>query len=152
MTTYTVEVQEQLQSLETLSTQGYNLQVAKSVSSPTSQPSFNVIFSSNSLSPNISVTWAEQYGLNWTMNVPTPGAQVTCTGAWQACSLGQSYNLDHAGEWIVNDSDPNADAHSLNIGSNGYQTPVNVIVGVQDPNTQAWAPVCYHPIYLMRWL
>ena len=152
MATYTVNVQEGKPSLETLSTDGYNLQVAKSVSSPNASPIFNVVYSSASLGPNMSVSWTVQYGLNWTQNVPDPGAKVTYSGAWQACSIGQSYNLDPAGEWVVNDKDPNANPNSLNVGSNGYSGPVNIVVGVQNPETQDWATVCYLPVCLLRTL
>ena len=150
MTTYTVNVQETQPSIETLSNDKYNLQVAKSVSSPSASPSFNVVYSSAFLGPNMSVSWTVQYGLNWTTNVPAPAAQVTYSGVWQACSAGQSYNLDPAGEWVVNDKDPNAKQDSLNVGSNGYQEPVNIIVGVQNPETQDWAPVCYLPVCLLH--
>ena len=108
MTTYTINVQEEASSVETLSKENYNLQVAKSVTGSNGSPSFNVVFSSQFLAPSMSVSWTVQYGLNWTSNIPAPAAQVTYGGAWQAYSIGQSYNLDHAGEWVVNDKDPNA--------------------------------------------
>ena len=84
MTTYTVNVQEEASSIETLSKDKYNLQVAKSVSSPNASPSFNVVYSSASLGPNMSVSWTVQYGLNWTTNIPAPAAQVTYSEVWQS--------------------------------------------------------------------
>ena len=147
MTSYTAVVQEADPSLEALSKNGWNLQVAKCVSSPKGAPVFNVVYSSSYLAANMSVSWTVQYGLNWTENIPTPGAQVTYTGDWSECSLGQSLNLDKAGAWQFNNNDPHADSNSLNVGSNGYQAPVNIVVGIKDPNTGDWSPASHPSVY-----
>lgn len=142
MATYNPIVQEHEGDLLVLSQSQYQLQVAKSVSSPRGTPQFNVVFASRALAPEMSISWTAQYGLNWTTSVPAQGATVVYSGNWQACSAGQSYDLDSIGEWVVNDNNPYADANSLNIGSNGYSMPVNVVVGVEDPSTGQWQPVC----------
>ncbi|GAB1311889.1 hypothetical protein MFIFM68171_02099 [Madurella fahalii] len=109
MTTYTVTVQEHSNDLNILLNNQYQLQVAKSVSSPKGDPIFKVVYTSNMLAPNMNISWKVQYGLNWATKVPAPGAKVEYSGVWQACGAGQSYNLNSVGEWVVNDNDPNAD-------------------------------------------
>jgi len=141
MTTYTTITQEQNSDLDLLSQNNFQLQVAKSVSSPNGPATYNVVYQSKFLANNMDVAWTTVYGLNWTTNVPASGAQVVYSGEWQQCSLGSSYDLNQEGEWVPNQNDPNADPKSLNVGSNGYQTAVNVIVGVQDPTTLEWTPI-----------
>ena len=143
--TYTVIVQEDDASLGTLGGNHYNLQVAKSVSTPNGPPSFNVVYKSAFLANTMSVAWNTTYGLNWVTNIPSPGTVVTYSGKWQQCSLGDSYDLNTSGQWIPNQNNPNADPNSLNVGSNGYQTAVHIIVGVQDPVSQGWTPVSEYP-------
>ena len=105
------------------------------------------------LPPEMSLSWTAQYGLNWTTSVPAQGATIVYSGNWQACSAGQSYNLDSIGEWVVNDNNPNADANSLNIGSNGYSMPVNVI-GIRVPasGSQYVFFSSYRTTFLRYWL
>ncbi|KKP03701.1 hypothetical protein THAR02_04217 [Trichoderma harzianum] len=135
---YTAIIQETDEDLEDLHRKTYSLQVAKSVSAPGAAPSYNVVYESSYLANNMSVGWSTIYGLNWLSNMPAPGDLVWHNGIWQRCELGQSFDLNEAGEWVPNQSDPNSDPNSLNVGSNGYQTDVHIIVGVQDPDTKEW--------------
>ncbi|KAM0546262.1 hypothetical protein ACHAPJ_010945 [Fusarium lateritium] len=133
MTTSKIFIQQGPSTLRALASNGYQLHVAKSVSGPSGTPSFNTVYQSQFISPNIEIQWTTIYGLNWTTSVSAPGAQVTIGGNWQQCSLGDSYDLDSFGEWVANQGNPSAKSNSLNVGKNGFQEPVNIIVGVQDP-------------------
>ena len=142
MTIYTTVTQESTQDLKTLKDNKYNLQVAKSVAASDGKtPIFNVVYTSQNLAPSMTVKWTTLYGLNWTSQVPNLGAQVTYNGKWQSCDLGQSFDLDEYGLWQANQNNPNAKRDYLNVGSNGYATPVNIVVGVQDPRSGDWTPV-----------
>ncbi|KAG8412774.1 hypothetical protein J3458_013213 [Metarhizium acridum] len=140
--TTTLTVQEGANDLAFLSKNHYNLQVAKAVSAPGGKPVFNVVYKSTSLAPNMEVSWTPEYGLNWTTQMADPGAKVIYTGNWQACKLGESYNLTSVGEWVINNNDPNKDANSVNVGSNGYPQAVNIVVGIWNQDTQSWQAVC----------
>ena len=142
MSTYNPVIQETGQDLEILGANHYNLQVAKAVSSPGGKATFNIVYASKDLEPTMSVAWTTKYGLNWTTNIPNPGAKVICSGSWQACPAGQSFDLSKVGTWKVSENNTNADKNSLNVGSNMYSTAVNIVVGVFDPDTKKWAPVC----------
>ncbi|KAJ5678615.1 hypothetical protein N7462_006859 [Penicillium macrosclerotiorum] len=139
-TTYTAITQEEGADLATLSTNHYNLQVAKSVSTPGGSPTYNVVYRSSFLAYNMSVAWTTTYGINWTIEIPTQGAQITYAGRWQSCALGQSYDLDQKGEWVANQKNPYEHKDSVNVGGNHYPIPVHIIVGVQDPATLKWTP------------
>ncbi|KAJ4251400.1 hypothetical protein NW762_011382 [Fusarium torreyae] len=130
MTTSKIIIQQGSSSLRALANNGYQLHVAKSVSGPSGTPSFNMVYQSQSISPNIEIQWTATYGLNWTTSVSAPGAQVTISGNWQQCNLGDSYDLDSSGEWVADQSNPSAKSNSLNVGKNGFQEPVNIIIGV----------------------
>ncbi|KPA37221.1 splicing factor 3b [Fusarium langsethiae] len=140
MATYTATAQQGGDDLRMLFEQRYNLQVAKSVAGPDGSPHFNVVYQSRSLAPTMSVSWTLEYGLNWTADPPNSGARVRYWGYWQPCDLGASYDLDEAGWWVPNQNNPNTQPNALNVGRNGYQTPVHIIVGVQDANG-SWQPI-----------
>ncbi|KID84364.1 hypothetical protein MGU_08450 [Metarhizium guizhouense ARSEF 977] len=139
--TTSLTIQESPADLEFLSKNNYNLQVAKAVSAPGGKPTFNVVYKSKSLAPNMTVSWSPTYGLNWATEVADPGAQVVYAGNWQACELGQSYDLTSVGEWVINNKDPNKDANSVNVGNNGYPQAVNIVVGILNPETQSWEAI-----------
>lgn len=141
--TTSLTIQESQADLEFLSKNNYNLQVAKAVSAPGGKPTFNVVYKSKSLAPNMTVSWSPTYGLNWATEIADPGAQVVYAGNWQACELGQSYDLTSVGEWVINNKDPNKDANSVNVGNNGYPQAVNIVVGILNPETQTWEAVCH---------
>lgn len=83
--TYNPVVQEDESDLKTLGSQDYQLQVAKCVANPPdTPPTFNVVYASKMLAPNMDVSWQTQYGLNWSTNVPAKGAKVEYSGFWQA--------------------------------------------------------------------
>ncbi len=145
-TTYKVNITEYPGDVATL--KGYFLQVAKSVAGANgSSPTYTVVYSAHESAPNTGVQWQETYGLNWMTEVPNPGATVTCTGQWQQCALGTSYDLTADGEWSLDTSDPNAQANAVNVGKNNYVDssgnliPVNIVVGVQGQSTNEWNPV-----------
>ncbi|RYP89693.1 hypothetical protein DL770_004181 [Monosporascus sp. CRB-9-2] len=140
MTTHDITVQERSDDLQSLNRNHYSLQVAKSASAPGGSPVFNIVYMSKHLAPNMSVSWKEQYGLNWSETVPDPGAEVVYSGNWQTCNSGQSYDLDANGEWVFNGNNPHANAASLNVGVNNYRA-VHVIVGIQDSSTKTWMPI-----------
>ncbi|KAF5987085.1 splicing factor 3b [Fusarium coicis] len=140
-TTYNAITEQSAPERKVLRENKYSLQLAKSVASQGSKPSFNVVFKSHILGPHMSVKWTTVYGLNWTTTLPTPGALVTFTGDWQSCSLGSSYDLDQDGTWVARQKNPNANSKAVNVASNGYPVAVYIIVGVQDQATKEWSPI-----------
>ncbi|KAM3458393.1 hypothetical protein MY3296_000599 [Beauveria thailandica] len=120
--TYTVNVNQTSKDRRILNANKYNLQIAKSASHPGGSPKFNIVYKSTHLAPEMDVSWTETYGLNWTQKVPAPGARVTYNGNWQECQLGDSNDLNSN-------------------GSNGYGSPINILVGIQDPNSQQWTAI-----------
>ncbi|KAF5011449.1 hypothetical protein FDECE_2438 [Fusarium decemcellulare] len=139
-TTYKAIIQEDNASLQLLSQNYYELQIAKGVSAH-GRESYNVVYSSKQLGPSISVSWNTSYALNWTMEQPSPGMRVTLAGQWKQCDLGASYNLNGYGDWDSNHNDPNAKKNCLNVGSNDFQTAVHIIIGVQDSWSGDWTPI-----------
>ena len=71
-TTYTAMIQEDDENLKILLTNQYNIQVARSASSPDGAPTFNVVYKSAVLNNYMSLTWSTIYCLNWTREVPNP--------------------------------------------------------------------------------
>ncbi|EKJ69008.1 hypothetical protein NXS19_011316 [Fusarium pseudograminearum] len=149
MTTYTAYTQEGPTDIKALGTENYQLQVAKSVAGSDGKPSFNVVYSSHFLAPNMTVSWSVNYGLNWTAGIPNKGEKVEYGGVWQSCALGDSFNLDQGGEWITNQNNPKAKPDALNVGKNGYQIAVNIIVGVQDESGN-YKPIWVSPDKLLN--
>jgi hypothetical protein len=131
-TSYDAIVQEKENDITTMNVSKYQLQVAKSVSNPGGAPSFNVIYASKLLGPNMSVSWTANYALSWSTDIAAPGAQVSYSGNWTPCAVGESFDLDVDGYFKPNPNNPNGDASSLNVGSNNYPVPVNIVVGVED--------------------
>ncbi|KAE8381966.1 hypothetical protein BDV26DRAFT_288940 [Aspergillus bertholletiae] len=131
MTTYTAHVQETKNDVESLGGNSYNLQLAKSVNSK-SGPIFNVVHSSGVLANS-------------------QGAKVTYGGIWQECNLGDSYDLDSYGAWMVKDNNLNAKPNALNMGKNGY-IPVHVIVGIKTDNgdDSKWQAIFVNPDKLLK--
>ncbi|OJZ79686.1 hypothetical protein ASPFODRAFT_54811 [Aspergillus luchuensis CBS 106.47] len=138
MATKTLVVQEYKNDRDRLSPNHYNLQVAKSVASSNGDPQFNVVYSSQILGPNMTISWTPKYGLNWTQNIPNQSAKVTYSGEWQDCALGDTYDLDSTGSWVKINGYKDADPEALNISKNGYGLDVNVIVGIYDPASSKW--------------
>jgi len=139
VTTSTVNVQEGQTDLAALKTNGYSLQISKSVAGPDPGELFNVVLTSEQLLINMAISWTDTFGLNWITEIPVPGAIITATGDWVACELGQTFDLDSGGSWIISNSTPNNN-NSLNIGNNGAGTPVHIIVGIEDSNNN-WTPI-----------
>ncbi|KAM3479656.1 hypothetical protein MY8738_005356, partial [Beauveria namnaoensis] len=141
----TLIIQEGTEDLKSLANNHYNLQVAKAVSAPGGSAQFNVVYASKSLAPNMTVEWGTNYGLNWTTEIPNPGAKVTYAGRWQACQLGESYDLTETGGWEINNDDPHKDKYSVNVGKNDYSQPIHVIVGIRDEQTGSWQAMFVSP-------
>ncbi|KAL6704141.1 hypothetical protein ACN47E_008701 [Coniothyrium glycines] len=141
MTTYQVIVQETPSDLAWLKLNGYNLAVAKSVITG-GRTVTNTIYGGSLLGPTMSVSWTEIYGMNYTVDVPTPGAQVTVSGDWQKCVLGQGYKLNSTGNWDSNTGDPKNEASCVN-ALNEFSSDARIIVGTQDPKTGEWVPIFY---------
>ncbi|KAL4724247.1 hypothetical protein ACLX1H_008860 [Fusarium chlamydosporum] len=149
MSTYTAVTQQGPSDLESLAENGFQLQVALSVAGSDANPSFNVVYQSPPLAPNMNVSWTTNYGLNWTTEPVRPGTQVIYAGNWQSCGLGESYNLDNVGDWVPEQNNPNANPKALNVGKSGYGTGVNIVVGVQDVMGR-WRPIWVSPDQLLQ--
>lgn len=148
--TYNVIVQEYQEDLVILNGNKYLLQVAKSISSPGGTAGFNVVYQSQILGPNMSVSWSESYALNWSTQIAAPGSEVVYSGSWKPCAIGASFDLDSNGFFQPNPNNPNADKNSLNVGKNNYAVAVNIIVGVQDPrNPGKFTPIWVDPSKLI---
>jgi hypothetical protein len=140
-TNYDVNVREYDDDVTTLGNNHYYLQVAKSVAGGGGSPTYNVVYAARQSAPHTDVVWKTTYGLNWISQVPDPGATVTCSGEWQECDLGQSYDLNINGIWSVHDKDPNAKKNAVNVGQNNYVSGVNIVVGIYDSAADLWSPV-----------
>jgi len=138
---YNAIIQEDDDSLKMLTQNHYNLQLAKSVSTPNGKPEYNVVYKSTFLASNMSILWSTVYGLNWVAEIPAEGTTVTYSGKWQECTPGQSFDLSSTGLWAPNNNNPNADKNSLNVGSNDYPQEVHILVGVKNTNTGNWTPI-----------
>jgi len=142
MTTYDVIVESPPADRNALENNKYLLQVARSVSSLGKPAKFNVVFQTKPPKLISYLSLVDRYGLNWVSRVPASGAEVKVEGNWQAVQLGDSYDLTDRGLWAPSSKNPNADLHSLNVGKNENTSAVHVVVGVQNPDTQIWTPVC----------
>ncbi|KAF7510763.1 hypothetical protein GJ744_005863 [Endocarpon pusillum] len=130
--------------LTTLAKNRFNLQVAKSVAKG-DQLIFNIVWQSKVLAPRINVKWKPIYGLNWTMDLPSEGVEVTLGGNWKQCDPGQVLDLDETGQWTQSTSQPVIDF--LAIGNNNFKSGtdtngIHIIVGVQN------APGAFDPIFV----
>ncbi|KAI5358240.1 hypothetical protein Slin15195_G065670 [Septoria linicola] len=149
-TTYTVHVQEFPDDLTVLTTNKYRLQVAKSVSTDSALPEYNVVYASHILAPDMTISWTEDYGLNWVQDMSKPGVNVTYGGQWIGGKLGDCFKLDSRGVYIK-DNSSTGEKDALNVVSNDYAVPVHVIVGVKDPskadpsNPEGWTPIYVSP-------
>ena len=129
--------------LQRLASNGFNFCIAKSVIDSSGMPTFNMVWKSLALAPRASVSWTTQYGLNWSLDVPTGNAQVTLGGLWQACNPGQVYDIDSLG--LFQPSSVPSQPGYLKVGKNGYayggSSGIHIIVGVQSPSGD-FDPVC----------
>ena len=141
MVTYEVIVQERPEpDLKYLGDNDYNLAVAKSVADSDGKSTFNTIYDSRFLAPNMDIRWTTTYGVNFSLDVPTKGAKVTYAGLWQECGAGDGYILDKNGVWKPNTGDKNNKKDYLNV-LNHYTKDACIIIGTQDPNSLEWQPV-----------
>ena len=134
-TVRTVALWESAYDLKRLSANGLNFCIAKSVIASDGTESFNLVWQSKGLAPRSTIQWTVEYGLNWTLEIPSVDAQVTIGGAWQACSPGQVYDIDSVGLFQSSSVPPQPNA--LKIGKNGYHYPgtsgIHILVGVRIP-------------------
>lgn len=138
-TIYTVIVQQSQDELKQLRDNNYDLAIAKSVAIDDDSAIFNTIFQSKSLSEEMSLSWQEVYGLNFSMEVPTKGTPVTLSGAWQPCSFGSGFIINEDGRWSANDNKSGMHAQYLNV-LNKFQG-IYIVVGTLNPDSNQWQPV-----------
>lgn len=97
-------------------------------------PISNVVWKSLALQPKASISWVVEYGLNWTLTLPTDGISVTVGGDWQVCNKGESFDLDSIGEWSRSTSPGQPDW--LTVGKINYSYPdadgIHIVVGVKN--------------------
>ncbi|KAF5628515.1 splicing factor 3b [Fusarium sp. NRRL 25303] len=132
MTTYTATTQESTTDLAILREGGLQLQVEKSVADTSGTVTYNVVYQSHDLAHNMTVQWTTNYALNWITSIPNAGAKVEYEGNWQTCNAGDSWDLDSTGSWQPNQNNPSAKKNCLNVGKNGYEENVYIVVGVAD--------------------
>jgi hypothetical protein len=135
-TTRNLQVYESDVNVKTLNKSKWNFQIAKCIATAQGQPSqFNVIWTSQSVTPNTLIQWKDTYGMNWCVDLPNPGASVIVGGDWQPCSIGEGYDIDPNGFWIKSTS-TSLDSHFMNVGNVGYQYPgtvgLHIVVGIQN--------------------
>jgi hypothetical protein len=134
-TNRTVALWESPYDLHKLSDNGFSFCIAKSVIDSQGNLTYNLVWKSLALSPRSTVTWTVQYGLNWTLDIPTGNAQVTIGGIWQACDPGQVFDVDKFG--LFQPSSVASRPGFLTVGKNNYRydgtSGIHIIVGVQTP-------------------
>lgn len=54
------------------------------------------------------------------------------TGVWKDCELGDSYDLNDVGMWVLNERNSNTDKNSLNVGRNASGVGIYVVIGTKD--------------------
>ncbi|OAL46469.1 hypothetical protein IQ07DRAFT_634724 [Pyrenochaeta sp. DS3sAY3a] len=144
-TTYTIELDEGPTDLHILDGAKYNFALAKAVESA-GKTNTNVIFLSSTdtaeqhVTDHNTLTWTENYALNYSFTVPGEGATVQGVGNWQPVNLGDYYSIDQYGAWAAT-SGPESTA--LNVVNNFQE--VNIIVAIQTGTDKD--PV-YNPIFI----
>jgi len=149
-TSYTVQVDEGSNDLKQLTPNNYDLALAKAMSVGGGAAVINTIFQSSNtpgqkVGNTTTMTWQENYGLNYSQNIPAKGAQVTVGGVWQPMNLGDIYSLDTNGSWQFDSKDPSV-PNNLSVVNN-YQ-PVHIIVGVSSSDGTGktiWNPIFFDP-------
>lgn len=139
-TRYAAQIDESQMDRQILHRNNYLVHLAKSVVAGGGDAEFNVVFESKLIAPHMNISWGTTYGLNWTTEMPIPGADITFAGDWQTCELGQSYTVTPDGSWFAERNDPRADKESLNVASNDYPKEVHILVGVKN-SAGRWTPV-----------
>jgi hypothetical protein len=137
--TKTVYVYEKQSDITKLSQGGLTFQIAKSVVDASGNLVYNVVWQSQKLAPHFSISWTTQYALNWTLTIPGSSVAIVAGGNWQPCNPGDSYDLDKNGEWVK--SATTGTANVLNVGSNGYQDGIHILVGIQRGSTNFYDTV-----------
>jgi hypothetical protein len=130
----TIQLYESGYDVKMLDDNKWNFQIAKSVANADGTVQYNVIWQSRSVAANTFITWEAQYGMNWTQTLPDPGASVTVGGEWQACSLGQVFDIDKYGLWVP--SSVPSEAGFMKVGTVNYQYPgvvgIHIVIGIQN--------------------
>lgn len=125
---------------------GWNLQLAKAVKSGSAATTYNLIWGSQALAPDTSISWKAEYGLNWTAQVPNDGKSISIGGEWQACNKGQSFDIDSLGYWRASARPVPAErADWLNVGNIEYSYPgvlgLHIVVGVRNAISGDFEPI-----------
>jgi hypothetical protein len=144
-TTYTIELDEGNTDLKILNGANYNFALAKAVDTG-GQATTNTIFLSSTdtvdkrVTNHNTLTWTENYALNYTFNVPGGGAVVQGEGEWQPVNLGDYYTINDNGAWVAG-TGPSSTA--LNV-LNKFQE-ANIIVAIQTGTDHGGNPE-YSPV------
>ena len=142
MTDRTVALWEYPYDLGQLNANGLKFCVAKSVIDGTGKVHYNMVWRSLGLAPRAVITWTVQYGLNWTLDVPTAKANITIGGAWQPCNPGQVFDIDDVGLFQPSAEPPTP--KFLKIGKNGYKyggsSGISIVIGAKSADGN-WEPV-----------
>ena len=87
------------------------------------------------------------YGLSWTSNLPEPGLDITASGEFMECDIGQALDLGNDGYFTASNA-PGVPGF-LSIGSNQKTRVqgVHIMVGVKD-STGNWSPIFVDPVAL----
>jgi len=129
-----IQVWETQYDAQELISNNWNFQIAKSVGNAAGVDTYNIVWQSKAIAPNTYISWHTVYALNYTATVPAPGVTVTVTGDWQACAIGQSYDLDKNGFW--QESTSPGDPNFMNVGKVNYKYPdtegIHIVVGVKN--------------------
>lgn len=129
-----IQVFEDAYERDYLGSNNLYFNIAKSVTTGDGSTTFNTIWQSKGIAPNISIQWNAVYALNWTAEAPSVGASVTLAGEWQLCNKGQSFDIDPNGGWIPSATAPVPGF--LCVGSVNYKFPdvdgIHIVVGVQN--------------------
>lgn len=146
----TIEVYESAYNAKKLSENHWNFQIAKSVSTGTTLQKPNVVWQSKAVAPRTIIQWKDQYALNWTSSLPDPGVSVTISGEWQACNLGEVFDIDSTGFWSASTA-PKED-NFMKVGKVNYQYPgadgLHIVVGIQNSDG-SFDPIFVDPISLI---
>ncbi|KAK0726816.1 hypothetical protein B0T26DRAFT_636455, partial [Lasiosphaeria miniovina] len=128
----------------------WRIQIAKLVAiSPSSTPTYNIVWQSKGVAPSTAISWKVQYALGWTVDPPDTGMTVQITGEWQPCNLDESYNVDENGFWVVSDrtKHPKQELAPLPDWLNvGYIDYMSATSATRTPKSKA--STFYEPIFI----
>jgi hypothetical protein len=137
---------------ETIKRYSMSLQIARPVKSGNEKhPITNVIWRSfQYTAPRTTIVWQDDYALAWTTDIPGAGGHFAIHGGWQPRRKGESYDLDHSGNWVP--SHTPGDPSSLNVGVIYYDPDplygIRLVVGLKYATTGDYTPIFIDPVVL----